>query len=388
MRVAHVITRLIVGGAQENTIATVAGIRAKPGCEALLVSGHSPGAEGSLEPAVRALGLNLQIIPPLVRPVHPLADFQALRQLTRLFHEYKPAIVHTHSGKAGVLGRLAAGRAGVPIIVHTVHGPSFGEFQGTLANWVFTAAERRAGRITTSFISVADAMTRQYLAAGIGRPEQFTTIRSGFELEPYLNATNDPAVRARLGLQPDDIVVGKIARLFKLKGHDDLLDVAPALIHAEPRLKFLFLGDGPWRERLEQRARDTGIAGRICFAGLVPPTEVSHYIGVMDFLIHLSYREGLPRALPQALAAGKPVVAYDVDGAREVCYDGNTGFLIPAGDHSALTRAIRELAADAGLRARLGKAGQALVRDQFPTQKMVDAIYGLYCRLMKERKHA
>ena len=229
-------------------------------------------------------------------------------------------------------------------------------------------------------------MTQQYLAAGIGTPGQFTTIRSGFDLEPYLHTQNDPALRAQLSFKPNDIVVGKIARLFKLKGHDDLLDVAPELIRAEPRLKFLFLGDGPWRGRLEQRARDAGIADHIRFAGLVLPTEVARYIGIMDFLVHLSYREGLPRALPQALAAAKPVIAYDVDGAREVCADGKTGFLISAGNKAELTRTIRELACSAELRARLGVTGQTLVREQFPTQRMVDQIYGLYLRLAAERK--
>lgn len=388
MRVAHVITRLIVGGAQENTIATVTGLRDEHGCDVSLISGHSPGAEGSLEESVRAAGLNLQIVPALVRPVHPIRDFTALNKLKDLFREQKPDIVHTHSGKAGVLGRLAAKGAGVPIVIHTVHGPSFGAFQGALANWILTAAERRAGRATTHFISVAEAMTRQYLAAGIGNPSQFTTIRSGFDLEPYLSAKNDRALRAKFGFKPEDIVVGKIARLFKLKGHDDLLDVAPELIRAEPRLKFLFLGDGPWRDRLEQRARNAGIADHIRFAGLVPPSGVARHIGIMDFLVHLSYREGLPRALPQALAAAKPVIAYDVDGACEVCQDCQTGLLIPAGNKTKLSQSIRELAANSNLRVQLGTTGQSLVREQFSAQRMVDTIHNLYCRLMAERKLA
>ncbi|MEY4385559.1 MAG: Spore coat protein [Verrucomicrobiota bacterium] len=388
MRVAHVITRLIVGGAQENTIATVTGLHRKPDCAVTLISGPSPGAEGSLEPSVRAAGLDLEVFPSLVRPVHPWKDFFALRELTAHFCAQRPDIVHTHSGKAGVLGRLAAARAGVPIIIHTIHGPSFGNFQGTLANWIFTAAERRAAQVTTHFVSVADEMSRQYLAAGIGAPAQFTTIRSGFELTPFLHASNDSKLRAQLGLQPGDIVVGKIARLFRLKGHDDLLAVAPELIQAEPRLQFLFLGDGPWRQRLEQRARETGVAGHIKFVGLVPPTEVARYVGIMDFLVHLSYREGLPRALPQALAAARPVIAYDCDGAREVCLDGKTGCLIPAGKLAPLKQAVLKLATDSDLRARLGASGQQLVQDQFPTQKMVDHIFALYQRLLTGGKQS
>ena len=388
MRVAHVITRLIVGGAQENTIATVRGLRLKPGCEVSLVSGPSEGAEGSLEESVRSSGINLQIVPELVRPVHPLKDYLALRKLTRLFREQQPGIVHTHSGKAGVLGRLAAVNAGVPVIVHTIHGPSFGPWQGAVANSIFTAAERRAARVTSHFVCVADAMTEQYLQAGIGSPALFTTIRSGFDLETFLHTQNDPALRSQLGLKPDDIVIGKIARLFKLKGHDDLLDIASELVSSEPRIRFLLLGDGAWRERLEQRARQLGLAAHFCFAGLVPPSEVARHIGVMDFLVHLSYREGLPRALPQALAATKPVIAYDVDGAREVCLDGKTGFLIPLGNCAALKRAVLELARFPALRLKLGEAGQSLVREQFSTQRMVDEIHALYEKLLQRTSPA
>lgn len=383
MRVAHVITRLIVGGAQENTIATVLGLRSKPGCDVFLISGPTTGAEGSMEPAVLKAGVNLQLVPELVRPVHPLKDFIALRKLTALFRAQKLNVVHTHSGKAGVLGRLAARRAGVPVIIHTIHGPSFGAFQGALANWIFTRAERRAAKATTHFISVADAMTQQYLAAGIATPDRYTTIRSGFDIGPYLRAENDPALRAQFGFTPDDIIIGKIARLFELKGHDDLLDVAPALVRNEPRLKFLFLGDGPWRERLEQRVRELKLSGHVHFAGLVPPSEVARHIGIMDMLVHLSRREGLPRALPQALAAGKPVIAFDADGAREVCLTGKTGYLVRVGDNQELAQAIRQLASNPELRRKLGGAGQALVREQFPTQRMVDSIHELYQRLLK-----
>lgn len=207
MRVTHVITRLIVGGAQENTIASVLGLHARPGFEVCLIAGPTRGPEGSLEATVRSIPGILTPVPSLIRAVHPLRDWTAYRHLRRLWHEHPPDVVHTHSGKAGILGRLAAHAAGVPVIVHTVHGPSFGPFQGPVPNAVFRAAERRAGRVTTHFVVVAQAMADQYLAAGIGRPEQYTRIVSGFPLEPYLAARSDPDVRTRLGLSPDDVVV-------------------------------------------------------------------------------------------------------------------------------------------------------------------------------------
>ncbi len=381
MRVAHVITRLIVGGAQENTIASVLGLREKPGVEVSLISGPTTGPEGSLEPRIAQIPGLLTIVPELIRPVSPWHDWLALRKLTALLRAQRPDIVHTHSGKAGVLGRLAAHAAGVPVIVHTIHGPSFGAFQSPLANLAFRAAERRAGRVTTHFVSVANAMTEQYLAAGIGRPEQYTRILSGFDLEPFLNAKNDPALRAKLGIAPDDFVIGKVARLFEHKGHDDLFAIAPTLALTYPHLKFLLVGDGALRSHFEQLA-GRYLPGQCIFTGLVPPGDVPALVGVMDILVHLSRREGLARALPQALAAGKPVIAYDCDGASEVCRDGDTGFLLPPGDVEGLGKRIEQLAFDAPLCERLGTHGRELVKAQFPVQRMVDDLHALYLRLM------
>ena len=384
MRVTHVITRLIVGGAQENTVATVLGLRAKPGVEVQLVSGPTAGPEGSLEAAFDSNPGLLGRVPELVRPVHPWKDFVALKKLTRLFRAPRPDIVHTHSGKAGVLGRLAAHRAGVPIIVHTIHGPSFGQFQGVLANMIFRTAERRAARVTTHFVTVADAMKKQYLAAGIGQSRQFTRIFSGFDLNSYLSAKNDPQLRARWNLKPTDIVIGKIARLFKLKGHDDLFSVAPELVRHCPQIKFLLVGDGEWRELFETIAATSGLKDHFIFTGLVPPTEIPSLVGIMDILVHLSRREGLPRALPQALAAGKPVVTYDCDGANEVCIHNETGLLVALGDKTNLTASLLRLANDAVLRSQFGRRGQTLVRENFGVEQMVDRIYSLYVKLAAE----
>lgn len=381
MRVTHVITRLIVGGAQENTIASVLGLRQKPGMEVNLLAGPTLGREGSLEADLSGYPGLLTTVPQLVRPLNPWKDAIALRRLTALFRAHPPDIVHTHSGKAGILGRLAAARAQVRTIIHTIHGPSFGPFQGALPNALFRSAERYAARVTSHFVVVADAMKEQYLASGIGRPDQYTKVLSGFALGPFLKATNDPQLRARLGLAPDDIVIGKIARLFKLKGHDDLLAVAPSLVQNYPRIKLLLVGDGPWRSRLESRAQTLGLGKQVVFTGLVAPAEVPGLVGVMDMLVHLSLREGLPRALPQALAAARPVVAYDVDGAKEVCFERETGFLLRPGDLSGLRDRLLRLAQDPLLRERLGRSGQQFVRDRFGVQRMVDDLYRLYSRL-------
>jgi glycosyltransferase involved in cell wall biosynthesis len=386
MRVTHVITRLVIGGAQENTVASVLGLHGKPDLQVELISGTSTGPEGSLASSFRDEPGLLRFLPSLVRPVDPIRDCAALLNLTRIFRETTPRIVHTHSGKAGILGRLAAARAGVPIIVHTIHGPSFGTFQGFAPNLIFKSAERMAGKVTTHFISVADAMTQQYLAAGIGRPDQYSRIFSGFPLDPFLAAQNDLEFRRRWQIGPDDIVIGKISRLFKLKGHEDLLAAAPRLLQRSPKIKFLMVGDGAWRVRLQDRAQALGLQKHFIFTGLVPPEEIPRYLGLMDILVHLSRREGLPRALPQALAAGKPVVAYDCDGASEVCRTDETGFLVRPGDLETLVERLVQLAEDSALRKRLGEQGRQFVRENFSVETMVEKIYALYLQLADKVK--
>jgi len=381
MRVIHVITRLIIGGAQENTIASVLGLRRKPGMEVSLLSGPGIGPEGSLEHQFDSLPGVLSIIPELVRPVHPWKDVQALRQLVFAFRRQRPDIVHTHSGKAGILGRLAARTASVPGVVHTVHGPSFGRFQGAVPNFLYSWAEKRAGRFTDHFVVVANAMRDQYLAAGIGRPDQYLRVLSGFNLQPYLSAANDLELRRQLGISETDIVIGMIARLVELKGHDDLFAIAAQVVHANPRVKFLLVGGGYWRGRFERMARDSGIGKNFIFTGLVPPERVPSLVGIMDCVVHLSAREGLARALPQALANAKPVIAYDCDGAGEICFDSRTGFLVPAGNRQLLKSRLLELANDAALRARLGRSGQEFVRSHFSVERMVDDLYDLYLAL-------
>jgi glycosyltransferase involved in cell wall biosynthesis len=383
LRVIHVITRLIVGGAQENTVASVLGLQGRPGWDLQLIAGPTLGLEGSLESAFAECPDRLTVLPELVRPLHPWKDFRALSRLTCLFRRQTPQIVHTHSGKAGILGRLAAHRAGVPIVVHTIHGPSFGAFQGAVSNGLFRAAERFAARRTTHFVVVADAMTRQYVAAGVGRPAQFTCIRSGFPMGPFLTARNEPAVRARWGLAPSDFVVGKIARLFKLKGHDDLFALASQLVERSARMKFLLVGDGPWLDRFRSMARSTGLEKHFLFTGLIPPSEVPSLMGIMDVLVHLSRREGLARVLPQALAAAKPVVAYDCDGAGEVCRDNETGFLVQPGDLRGLADRLLQLAGDTALGQRLGQRGREIVQQAFSVERMLEELEALYRKLAR-----
>jgi glycosyltransferase involved in cell wall biosynthesis len=384
MRICHVITRLIVGGAQENTVSTCIGLR-KLGHEVDLVTGPQTGPEGSLHDQAKAAGVPIRVVNELRRAPNPWLDVRAGGVLRRLFLEKRYEVVHTHSGKAGLIGRVAAKAAQVPVIVHTIHGPSFYRYQNPIGNWAFRWAEEVAGACTTQFVSVADAMTEQYLAAGIGTADRYVTIHSGMDVDAFLRARRDDAFRESLGISEGDRVVGTIARLSRLKGHEFLFEAAPRIVAVVPNVKFLLVGDGAYRERFEWLVASLGLRSHFVFAGLVPPPEIPRYVSSMDVLVHLSLREGLPRALPQALACGKPVVAFDVDGAREVCLHGETGLLVRVGEVNALADGVIRLLQDATLADRMGARGRELVKEQFTEERMVQQLDELYRRLWAAR---
>lgn len=229
-------------------------------------------------------------------------------------------------------------------------------------------------------------MTDLMVDAGIAPREKFTTIYSGMDVEPFLDANrNREAIRQKYGLRDEHVVVGKIARLFHLKGHDDLITAASSVARQYPNVRFLLVGDGILRDAMVQRISQLGLREQFILAGLVPPTEVPALIGAMDALVHTSYREGLARALSQSLIAGKPVVSYDVDGAREVTIDGETGFLIPPGDTERLSQAIATLVGDAELRQRLGREGQQRFTEQFRHQTMTRQIRSVYEQVLADQ---
>jgi glycosyltransferase involved in cell wall biosynthesis len=287
-------------------------------------------------------------------------------------------VVHTHSSKGGILGRAAAARLKIPA-VHTIHGASFHYGQNRFAYRTYVAAEKWAAPQCARFNSVCDAMTDHYVAAGIAPREKFTTIYSGMEVEPFLNSPRPrEQVREELGFTPDDIVIGKVARLFHLKGHEYVIRAAEKVVAANPRVKFLFVGDGILREKFEAEIARAGLSGKFVFAGLVAPDKVPELIAAMDIVVHTSLWEGLARVLPQGLIAGKPVISYDVDGTREVCINGETGYLLPTHSVIELADAMIELAGDANLRTRLGQTGRERFTDQFRHQTMTRRIREVY----------
>lgn len=383
MRIAHVITRMIIGGAQENTLLNCLDLIREYGDEVLLITGPALGPEGDLLSQGRAGELPIHLIPSLRRAIHPRRDFTAWRAIRSAIRDFRPDVVHTHSAKGGLLGRHAACREGIPAIVHSVHGAPFHPYQSRSAREFFRRCERWAASHCHQYISVADAMTDLMVDAGIAPREKFTTIYSGMDVEPFLDANRHRAsIRQKYGLREEHVVVGKIARLFHLKGHDDLITAASAVADRYPNVRFLLVGDGLLRDTLVDRITQLGLRDNFVLTGLVSPVEVPALIGAMDALVHTSYREGLARALSQSLIAGKPVVSYDVDGAREVTIEGETGYLIPPGDTQRLSQAIASLVGDAELRERLGSVGQQRFTEQFRHQTMTRKIRSVYQQVL------
>jgi glycosyltransferase involved in cell wall biosynthesis len=384
MRIAHVITRMIVGGAQENTLVTCQDLLHTYGDEVLLITGPAIGPEGDLLKQGRGAEVPVAQVDSLRRAIHPWRDWHAYRGISRVLRDFRPEVVHTHSAKAGILGRLAAWSLHVPAIVHSVEGAPFGPFNSWPVRKFYQACEWFAARRCHHLISVADAMTDLMVDAQMAPREKFTTIHSGMDVEPFLHADDSrEQTRRELGFGPQHVVVGKIARLFHLKGHEDVVAAAKQVVPRNPLVRFLLVGDGILRPALERAIAQTGLSEHFHFTGLVPPSRIPALIGAMDVLVHASLREGLARALPQALLAGKPVVSYDIDGAREVCITGQTGYLVPPRDVAALADAVAVLASDSGTRQRLGAEGRRRFTDQFRRETMTRRIRELYDKLLE-----
>ena len=388
MRILHISTRLIVGGSQENTVLSCIGA-ADQGHTVALAYGPIYGPEGSLLPRVIAdPRIQRFEVPNLVRHIAPLRDRRCLKELRELIRKWKPDVVHTHSSKAGILGRKAAWAEKVPVVVHTIHGLAFHPYQSWWKNFLYIRAERWASHRCHAMVSVADAMTVQALAQGIGRPEQFITIRSAMETEHFIApATKREELRARFGWDESVVVLGTIARLAELKGHDDMIDAFGEMLTQTgttanaPKVALLWVGDGWWRDRLVARLKALGIADRVAMTGLVDPSEIPVWISAMDVVVHPSYREGLPRAVVQGMLEQKPVIAYDVDGAREVCQHERTGLLVKAGDSRALRAAAQWMIDHPNERRVMGERGREVVRVDFDWRTMNTHLLELYRRL-------
>jgi glycosyltransferase involved in cell wall biosynthesis len=382
MKIVHVITRLILGGAQENTLLTVDGLHHAYGDDVTLITGPAEGPEGDLFARAKERDLKVELMPELVRAIRPMTDLRAYRALRRSIRRLKPDVVHSHSSKAGILGRAAAWDEKVPAVVHTIHGLPFGPSESPLKNKLYIALERWAARRCHAIVGVCDSMGEQALAAGVGRVEQYSTVYSGMDVEAFLNPPRPrDEVRRELGLEEDEVAFGTVARLFERKGHDDILAAAPEVLRINPKVRFVFIGDGILRDRLKADAERLGVGHAVHFTGLVPPDRIPELLNALDAVVHPSLREGLARVLPQSLLVGRPVISYDVDGAREVVLP-ETGVLLPPRSIDGLRKAILMLACDPKKRDAMGREGRSRFADRFRHETMTAQLRSLYERLL------
>ena len=384
MKILHIITRLILGGAQKNTVLSCAA-QVAAGHDVALAFGPIYGPEGSLLDQATAAGAQTIQINSMRRAVLPVHDLRCYFALRRLIRDLKPDVVHTHSSKAGILGRAAAWRERVPAVVHTIHGLAFHDRQSRIVRRVYVAAERFAAKRCHKIVGITQAMCDAFAAEGIGRPEQFSVIPSGVDLEAFNQQTAMRDVTRRAyGIPVEAPVIGLVARLDPLKGHDDLLNVLPELLTKHPGLHLLFVGDGWHREALEKRVAENSWQQRAIFAGLVPPTQVPSLLRAMDIMALPSYQEGQGRTLVEALVCGCAVVGYDVGGIGEVCIDGRTGRLAAVGDMRQLSDVLMWMLDNPDQRKVLAQQGEQHVREKFSARIMVDKLEDLYAQTLND----
>ncbi|MEM7798092.1 MAG: glycosyltransferase family 4 protein [Chloroflexota bacterium] len=359
--VLQIITRFIVGGAQETVMLMADHLNNQPEFDSTyrvdVVSGPQTGAEGSLQEEIRRRGVQLTIVPELLREISPVNDIKAIFKLRRLIQDGNYQIVHTHSSKAGVLGRIAARLAGVPHIVHTVHGWSFHDQMSTNRRRIYVWLEK-IGRLWGKHVIVVSTPDIQKgIDEGLGHPEEYHLIRSGVELNRFGHpSVSAGEMKAKLGIPLDAFVVGSVTRLSLQKAPLDLIKAWGAVGRQYPNVWFLIVGDGPLRPEVEAKAAALGISERLVLTGL--RRDVPELLNCFDCFVISSKWEGLPRVLPQAMAAGVPIVATDADGTREAIKDQHNGFLVPRGRSDLIAERIEQLIEDENLRDRFVEIGQ------------------------------
>jgi glycosyltransferase involved in cell wall biosynthesis len=387
VRVLHVITRLIVGGAQENTMWTADLLnRGWPGSgryQVDVVAGTQTGPEGSLVEEVRERGTAVTLLPALRREPAPFRDLAALVQLVRLIRRGRYRIVHTHSSKAGVLGRLAARIAGVPAIVHTVHGWSFHDGLSGMRRRVYVALERIGDRCGHSGVLVTSRDRDKGAAAGIRGGGHYRLIRSGIELDRFGHpGVSRAEMRDRLGIPEAAPVVGTVTRLSTQKAPLDLVEAFAIIREGCPDARFVIVGDGPLRSAVETRIRAHGLGSRVVMTGL--RRDIPELLPSFDVFVLTSLWEGLPRVLPQAMASGVPIVCTRADGNAEAVQDGIQGYLVAPGQPAEMAGRVLELLADADVRGRMGQAGRQRAQE-FDVRQMAREIDALYRELLERR---
>jgi len=372
VKVAHIITRLELGGAQQNTLYCCEHHDRKK-YDVILIT----GVGGYLDEQARKIpGCKTYFLPELKHPIRPWWDWKALGRLTQILRDEKVDLVHTHSSKAGILGRWAAKKAGVPRVLHTVHGWGFHPGQFFPIRWAYQALERWAARFTDVLITVSDENLLAGLAAGIGRPEQYRIIHSGIDPRQY-RLSFLQARRARTKLQTKGLPCVLVLANFKQqKSPLDVIEVADALRSKVPYALFLWAGDGPLFGEVERQIKARGLERHFILLGW--REDIAQLLAACDALLLTSIHEGLPRVVLQAMAAEKPVVATAVSGTPEAVKHGVTGFLHQPHNTAAMAESLAKILTEPKLGKKMGKAGRELLKGSFLIDEMLRQIEKTY----------
>lgn len=381
IKVIHIITRLDKGGSAENTFLTLKGLD-KSRYQVSLIAGPVDDPSQDRRSHLEESGVRYIQVPQLRRNIHLFYDFSALLKTFRLLRRERPDIVHTHTSKAGLLGRLAAKLAGIPSIIHTPHGHVFFGYFGALKTRMFILFEKLASRITDKIVALTPREKSDYLSYKVTSEEKLVVIPSGIELHKCQHAPREERSKLKkgLGIPETSAVVGTAGRLVPVKGPQFLLKAFKQVISEHPDTYLVFAGDGPLRKSLEKNAVVMGLAKKIIFAGW--RDDMARVLSVFDVFCLPSLNEGMGRVLVEAMALGKPIVASDVGGIPDLIIPGKNGFLVPPRNPGELARQILFLVKNREEAAKLGRAGKEMV-SVFSDEIMVQKIAELYEKELK-----
>ena len=386
IKVLRVIARLNMGGPALHVTYLADGLRDR-GYDTMLVAGSLARGEDSMEFVADELGVNVERLPGLRRDISPVRDLVAVVRLAQLIRRERPTILHTHTAKAGAVGRIAAllaGDARPPIVVHTYHGHVLRGYFGPVRTLGFRLLERWLARVTTALIAVSPEVRDDLVRLGVAPREKFTVVRLGIELEQRIaDRDGRDETRRVLGIGPERFTVGWIGRMTGVKRTSDVLLAFKRLRERGVDACLCMVGDGPEREQVERRAHELGIMRDTLFLGY--QEDVAPFYAAFDALVLPSANEGTPVSVIEALAGGRPVVATRVGGVPDVVRDGVDGFLVEPGDIDALAERLSRLAADPALAGRMGEAGRARVLERYSVERLVGDVDALYKKLLAEK---
>lgn len=384
MKILRVIARLNMGGPALHVSYLTAGLRGR-GYDTTLVAGTLARGEDSMAFVAQGLDVDVVSVPELGREISPIRDVIAMFRVASIIRRERPQILHTHTAKAGTVGRIAAllaGNARPPIIAHTFHGHVLRGYFGPIRSRLFTLLERWLAKHTTVLIAVSPQVRDDLVALGVARREKFAVVRLGIELEQRVgDADGREDTRRYLGIAPDRFTVGWVGRMTGVKRTDDVLDSFHRLRESGVAATLCLVGDGPDRAHLERRANELGIVRDTLFLGY--QEEVGPFYSAFDVLVLPSGNEGTPVSVIEALAAGTPVVATRVGGVPDVVREGEDGFLVEPGDTVALANRLHELATDDALRERVSSGARERVVSRYAVARLVDDVDRLYRELLR-----